>query len=203
MLPFFVAVSGCWTKFSAVSWASGLITTATIVLTCSRAVSSGGKLREGQDARLLPDGPSRLFPAQQPGPDQDSPSESRAELDEGSGQGVQIQNFRLDLAFSELGDINLVGFNDLAVGAPYDGPRARKAPPTSSTGPARTRKGIRTKASQVIYDEELDTFGFGFSLAGCDGPGRTLIEISAKSVNAQSSFSLLPEAGHLTVTWFI
>ena len=61
---------------------------------------------------------------------------------------------------SELGDINLVGFNDLAVEAPYDGP-GEKGAIYFFHAPS---KGIGTKASQVNYTEELGTFGF--SLAG-------------------------------------
>ncbi|GAB0088980.1 Integrin alpha-PS2 [Sergentomyia squamirostris] len=73
---------------------------------------------------------------------------------------------RFGLALTSLGDINLDGFGDFAVGAPYDGPRGQGAVHIfygSSKGPL-------PKASQVIFAEDvvgtpyLTTFGF--SLAG-------------------------------------
>ncbi|XP_055713630.1 integrin alpha-PS2 isoform X2 [Phlebotomus papatasi] len=73
---------------------------------------------------------------------------------------------RFGLALTSLGDINLDGYGDFAVGAPYDGPRGQGAVHIfygSSKGPL-------PKASQIIYAEDvvgtpyLTTFGF--SLAG-------------------------------------
>uniref|UniRef100_A0A6B2EJX2 Putative vitronectin receptor alpha subunit n=1 Tax=Phlebotomus kandelakii TaxID=1109342 RepID=A0A6B2EJX2_9DIPT len=73
---------------------------------------------------------------------------------------------RFGLALTSLGDINLDGYGDFAVGAPYDGPRGQGAVHVfygSSKGPL-------AKASQIIYAEDvvgtpyLTTFGF--SLAG-------------------------------------
>ena len=80
---------------------------------------------------------------------------------EGNGQ---VSRSRFGLAVSELGDINLDGFNDLAVGAPYDGPSGKGAVYVFHG----SSKGICTKASQVIYAEQVspDLSTFGFSLAG-------------------------------------
>jgi hypothetical protein len=78
--------------------------------------------------------------------------------------GGEVSKARFGLAVSALGDINLDGFNDIAVGAPYDGPSERGAVYIYHG----SSKGIRTKASQVIYAEEVSSelSTFGFSLAG-------------------------------------
>ncbi|XP_014242051.1 integrin alpha-PS2 isoform X2 [Cimex lectularius] len=71
---------------------------------------------------------------------------------------------RFGLALTSLGDINLDGFGDFAVGAPYDGPNERGAVyiyhGSSSTD--------IEKAAQKILAEDVqgDTRTFGFSLAG-------------------------------------
>ncbi|XP_055684232.1 integrin alpha-PS2 isoform X1 [Lutzomyia longipalpis] len=73
---------------------------------------------------------------------------------------------RFGMALTSLGDINLDGFGDFAVGAPYDGPRGQGAVHIFYG----SNKGPLPKASQVIYAE--DVIGtpylttFGFSLAG-------------------------------------
>lgn len=65
-----------------------------------------------------------------------------------------------------LGDINLDGYGDFAVGAPYDGPNGRGAVYIFYGSP----EGPLKKASQVIFAE--DVIGpdflttFGFSIAG-------------------------------------
>lgn len=80
-------------------------------------------------------------------------------------EGVNSKS-RFGLALSSLGDINLDGYGDFAVGAPYDGPKGRGAVYIyhgSKDGPLK-------KPSQVIFAEDvvgtdyLSTFGF--SIAG-------------------------------------
>ncbi|XP_053696719.1 integrin alpha-PS2 [Sabethes cyaneus] len=73
---------------------------------------------------------------------------------------------RFGLSVCSLGDINLDGFGDFAVGAPYDGPHGRGAVYVyhgSSTGPL-------PKPSQVILAEDIAGVSristFGFSVAG-------------------------------------
>lgn len=69
-----------------------------------------------------------------------------------------------------LGDINLDGFGDFAVGAPYDGPNGRGAVYIFNGSP----DGPLKKASQVIYAEDvagstqLSTFGFSLAGSGID-----------------------------------
>lgn len=67
---------------------------------------------------------------------------------------------------ASLGDINLDGYGDFAVGAPYDGPDGRGAVYVfygSQNGPLK-------KHSQVIYAEDVKGVAqlstFGFSLSG-------------------------------------
>ena len=86
--------------------------------------------------------------------------------------GGVVSKSRFGMAVSSLGDINLDGFNDVAVGAPYDGPNEKGAVYVFHG----SSKGIHTKASQVIYAEEISSelSTFGFSLAGgmdVDGNG--------------------------------
>lgn len=59
--------------------------------------------------------------------------------------GSEVSKARFGLSVAALGDINLDGFNDIAVGAPYDGPSERGAIYIYHG----SAKGIRTKASQV------------------------------------------------------
>ena len=88
----------------------------------------------------------------------------------------EVTKARFGLSVAALGDINLDGFNDVAVGAPYDGE-------SSSSGVGGggavyifhgSSKGLRPKAVQVIYASQVTTASaggsqlstFGFSLAG-------------------------------------
>lgn len=74
---------------------------------------------------------------------------------------------RFGLALASLGDVNLDGYGDFAVGAPYDGPNGRGVVYIyhgSSNGPLQ-------KPSQVISAEDVANTPrplstFGFSLAG-------------------------------------
>uniref|UniRef100_A0A1Q3FPL5 Putative vitronectin receptor alpha subunit n=2 Tax=Culex tarsalis TaxID=7177 RepID=A0A1Q3FPL5_CULTA len=73
---------------------------------------------------------------------------------------------RFGLSVCSLGDINLDGFGDFAVGAPYDGPNGNGAVYVyhgSPTGPLE-------KPSQVIFAEDISGASristFGFSVAG-------------------------------------
>ncbi|KAH9423941.1 hypothetical protein DERP_005526 [Dermatophagoides pteronyssinus] len=72
---------------------------------------------------------------------------------------------RFGLSIASLGDINKDGFDDLAVGAPYDGP--------NSNGIVYillgSRNGIITEFSQTIHAEDISDPGlrtFGYSLSG-------------------------------------
>ena len=74
-------------------------------------------------------------------------------------EGLDVSKARFGLSVASLGDINLDGFNDVAVGAPYDGPQEKGAVYIFHG----TSKGIRIKPTQIIYAEEvsseLSTFG--------------------------------------------
>lgn len=59
--------------------------------------------------------------------------------------GGEVSKARFGLSVAALGDINLDGFKDIAVGAPYDGPSERGAIYIFHG----SNKGIKTKASQV------------------------------------------------------
>lgn len=75
---------------------------------------------------------------------------------------------RFGLSLCSLGDINLDGYEDFAVGAPYDGPSGRGAVYIYHG----SKDGVLQKHSQVILAEEISrSMGgtittFGFSLAG-------------------------------------
>uniref|UniRef100_A0A182Q008 Integrin alpha-2 domain-containing protein n=1 Tax=Anopheles farauti TaxID=69004 RepID=A0A182Q008_9DIPT len=91
------------------------------------------------------------------------PSGKFRELDTRDGVNSKA---RFGLAVCSLADLNLDGFGDFAVGAPYDGPNGRGAVYIyygSRTGPL-------AKASQVIQAEEMSGVArlstFGFSLSG-------------------------------------
>ncbi|XP_057369878.1 integrin alpha-PS2-like isoform X1 [Daphnia carinata] len=97
--------------------------------------------------------------------------------------GGEVSKARFGLAVSSLGDINLDGFNDIAVGAPYDGPEERGAVYIYHG----SSKGIRTKATQVVYAEEVSSelSTFGFSLAGgMDLDGNEYPDILAGAYNS-------------------
>lgn len=70
------------------------------------------------------------------------------------------------MSLTSLGDINVDGYGDFAVGAPYDGPQGRGAVYIyhgSIDGPLE-------KHSQVIFAEDVSGIGpvstFGFSVSG-------------------------------------
>lgn len=72
---------------------------------------------------------------------------------------------RFGLSLTSLGDINLDGYGDFAVGAPYDGPEGKGAVYIYHG----SEKGPLLKPSQVIFAEDvagssfLSTFGFSLS----------------------------------------
>jgi hypothetical protein len=94
----------------------------------------------------------------------------------------EVTKARFGLSVAALGDINLDGFNDIAVGAPYDGDSS--AGGSGGGGGAvyifhGSSKGLRAKAVQVIYASQVTSSSvvssgssssslstFGFSLAG-------------------------------------
>lgn len=73
---------------------------------------------------------------------------------------------RFGLALTSLGDINLDGYGDFAVGAPYDGPNGHGAIYIYHGSP----NGPLEKYSQVIFSEDVagttNLKTFGFSLSG-------------------------------------
>lgn len=73
---------------------------------------------------------------------------------------------RFGLSLTSLGDINLDGYGDFAVGAPYDGPQGRGAVYIFHGSP----DGPLEKHSQVIFAEDVLGSGplatFGFSVSG-------------------------------------
>lgn len=73
---------------------------------------------------------------------------------------------RFGLSLTTLGDINLDGYGDFAVGAPYDGLHGRGAVYIFHG----SKDGVLPKASQVIFAEDVIGSGylntFGFSLSG-------------------------------------
>ncbi|GBP17175.1 Integrin alpha-PS2 [Eumeta japonica] len=76
----------------------------------------------------------------------------------------EVSKGRFGLAVTSLGDINLDGFGDLAVGAPYSGKNGRGMV-FIYYGSAQ---GLRETYSQAIAAEEVDPYltTFGFSLSG-------------------------------------
>ncbi|CAH2990437.1 unnamed protein product [Chilo suppressalis] len=76
----------------------------------------------------------------------------------------EISRGRFGLAVTSLGDINLDGFGDVAIGAPYGGENGRGVVYIYLGG----RAGISEKASQAITAEEISPTltTFGFSLSG-------------------------------------
>lgn len=70
------------------------------------------------------------------------------------------------MALTSLGDINLDGYGDFAVGAPYDGPAGRGAVYVYHG----SKDGPLEKPSQIIHAEDIPGIGylstFGFSLSG-------------------------------------
>ncbi|KAL5276429.1 ITGAV family protein [Megaselia abdita] len=96
---------------------------------------------------------------------------------------------RFGLSLASLGDINLDGYGDFAVGAPYDGPQGRGAVYIyhgSSTGPLK-------KPSQIIYAEDLvgttipKTFGFSLS-GGVDMDDNAYPDMAVGAYDSDSVF---------------
>ena len=71
---------------------------------------------------------------------------------------------RFGLSVASLGDINKDGFDDIAVGAPYDGPQAKGAVYIL----LGSKNGLVTDYAQIVYAEDiadsaLETFGWSLS----------------------------------------
>ena len=69
------------------------------------------------------------------------------------------------MSLASLSDINKDGYDDIAVGAPYDGEKGTGAVYVY----LGSRKGLQPKYAQVIYAEAINDPGlktFGFSLSG-------------------------------------
>ena len=72
---------------------------------------------------------------------------------------------RFGMSLATLGDINKDGYDDIAVGAPYDGDKGAGAVYVY----LGSKKGLQKKHSQVIYAEAINDPGlktFGWSLSG-------------------------------------
>ena len=98
---------------------------------------------------------------------------------------------RFGLALTSLGDINLDGFGDIAVGAPYDGPKGRGAVYIYHG----SKNGLLPKASQVIYAEDVSRVSpvstFGFSLSGgIDLDGNLYPDLAIGAYESNSAFVL-------------
>ncbi|XP_035905010.1 integrin alpha-PS2 isoform X1 [Anopheles stephensi] len=114
------------------------------------------------------------------------PSGRFRELDTRDGVNSKA---RFGLAVCSLGDLNLDGYGDFAVGAPYDGPNGRGAVYIfygSRTGPL-------AKASQVIQAEDLSvgtrlsTFGFAVS-GGIDLDGNQYPDMVVGAYESDKTF---------------
>ncbi|XP_052901281.1 integrin alpha-PS2 isoform X3 [Anopheles moucheti] len=115
-----------------------------------------------------------------------TPSGRFRELDTRDGTNSKA---RFGLAVCSLADLNLDGYGDFAVGAPYDGPNGRGAVYIfygSRTGPLE-------KASQVIQAEELpvvtrlSTFGFALS-GGIDLDGNQYPDMVVGAYESDKAF---------------
>lgn len=72
---------------------------------------------------------------------------------------------RFGLSLAYLGDINKDGYDDIAVGAPYDGEKGAGAVYIY----LGSKNGLLSEYSQVVYAEEINEPGlrtFGFALSG-------------------------------------
>lgn len=83
----------------------------------------------------------------------------------------------------------LLVFIDIAVGAPYDGPLERGAVYIFYG----SKKGIRSKASQIIHSEEVSqtamyTFGFSVSGSGIDLDNNQYPDLVVGSYVSNSAF---------------
>lgn len=107
-----------------------------------------------------------------------------------SRDGINSQG-RFGSALTTLGDINLDGFGDFAVGAPYDGPAGRGAVYVYHG----SRDGPLPKASQVIYAEDmpglkpLSTFGFSLS-GGIDLDGNMYPDLAVGAYESNAVITL-------------
>lgn len=98
---------------------------------------------------------------------------------------------RFGLSLCSLGDINLDGYEDFAVGAPYDGPNGRGAVYIYHG----SKDGVLQKYSQVIVAEEIsrsigrsiETFGFSLS-GGIDLDGNDYPDLAIGSYLSDIAF---------------
>lgn len=93
------------------------------------------------------------------------------------------------MSLTTLGDINLDGYGDFAVGAPYDGPSGRGAVYIYHG----SKNGPLPKASQVIHAEDVGSSGylstFGFSLSGgIDLDGNMYPDLAVGAYEANKAF---------------
>lgn len=98
---------------------------------------------------------------------------------------------RFGLALTSLGDINLDGFGDVAIGAPYDGPKGHGAVYIFHG----SKNGLLPKASQIIYAEDvsgsrpISTFGFSLS-GGIDLDGNLYPDLAVGAYESNSAYVL-------------
>ncbi|KAJ8967511.1 hypothetical protein NQ314_002826 [Rhamnusium bicolor] len=96
---------------------------------------------------------------------------------------------RFGHAVSTLGDLNQDGYDDFAIGAPYDGPNGRGAVYIYYG----SQKGIREKYGQVIYAETIEsqiplkTFGFSVT-GGMDLDGNEYPDMAVGAYLSDSAF---------------
>lgn len=98
---------------------------------------------------------------------------------------------RFGLALTSLGDINLDGFGDFAVGAPYDGPKGRGAVYIFHG----SKNGLLAKPSQTIFAEDVSRYNpvstFGFSLSGgIDLDGNLYPDLAIGAYESNAAFVL-------------
>ncbi|XP_064614491.1 integrin alpha-8-like [Liolophura sinensis] len=113
---------------------------------------------------------------------------------------------RFGLALAHMGDINLDGYEDIAVGAPYDGEEEQGAVYLYHG----SADGINPDKSQVIYAEdignELSTFGFSLSgghdldknhypdlLVGSYNSDKAIFLRSRAIVQVEASLTIIPQ----------
>lgn len=96
---------------------------------------------------------------------------------------------RFGLSLASLGDMNLDGYDDFAVGAPYDGPSGKGAVYIFYGA----QNGPLAKASQIIYAEDvagnnyLNTFGFSLS-GGIDLDGNQYPDMVVGAYDSHTAF---------------
>lgn len=99
---------------------------------------------------------------------------------------------RFGLSLTSLGDINIDGYGDFAVGAPYDGPNGNGAVYIFHGGNINEKP----KQVQVIYAEDvaanglLNTFGFALS-GGLDLDGNVYPDLVAGAYDSNKAFVFL------------